>query len=141
MRRVAALLLWAAVLSLPAPARAQEAVLRTERDFRAAFNRRVFGGRARVEVPVRYGRVDLLTDEYAIEVDRLSKFHEGIGQALHYAAETGRLPGLAVFVVAPGRRDLKKIEYLRSLCAIYGIVLWYINEELGNGGGTAGEER
>lgn len=38
-----------------------------------------------MEVPVRYGRIDLLTSDYAIEVDKLEKFHEAIGQALHYA--------------------------------------------------------
>jgi len=37
---------------------------------------------AEMEVPVRYGRVDLLTGTYAVEVDREDKFHEGIGQAV-----------------------------------------------------------
>ena len=41
-------------------------------------------------------RVDCLTDEHSIEVDWGHKFHEGIGQALHYSAQTGRKPALVL---------------------------------------------
>lgn len=50
------------------------------------------------EAPVANGRVDILTDVYAIEVDRLEKWHEGIGQAAHYGSETGKQPCLALIV-------------------------------------------
>lgn len=107
--------------------------LKTERDYQCAFNDFSFKGRAKMEVPVTYGRIDLLTHDYAIEVDRLSNFHEGIGQALHYARETGKRPGLAIFIVDPHPEDLRKLRYIRNLCELYGIKMWYINEELEKG--------
>ena len=88
----------------------------------------------KAKVRVKYGRVDLLTGEFAIEVDRLSKFHEGIGQALHYAEETGKKPGLALFIVTPRKKDLKKLNYVSELCRDNGIRVWYINDELKKSG-------
>ena len=79
---------------------------------------------------VKYGRIDLLTGDYAIEVDKIDKFHEGIGQALHYARETGRKPALAIFIIDPTEYDLEKLKYVRRLCQALGIKVWYINEEL-----------
>jgi len=108
----------------------REKTLLTEKDFQQAFNTLYFNGKAKTEVPVRYGRIDLLTGTYAIEVDRVDKFHEGIGQALHYAKETGKKPGLALFLVNPDRSDLEKLDYVRWLGEFYGIRVWYINEEL-----------
>ena len=81
------LLLLIFIFSCAAP---QQQTLRTEKDYQIAFNRVYFRGKAKMEVPVKYGRIDLLTDDYAIEVDSLEKFHEAIGQALHYAKETGK---------------------------------------------------
>ncbi len=52
----------------------------------------------RTEVPVQNGRVDVLSDFYAIEVDRLEKWHEGIGQAAHYALATGKIACLALII-------------------------------------------
>jgi hypothetical protein len=91
-------------------------ILETEKDYQEAFNRVYFQGRAEMEVSVNYGRIDLLTGDYAIEVERIDKFHEGIGQALHYAKETGRKPGLAVFITDPTEHELEKLEYVRKLC-------------------------
>ena len=105
-------------------------ILETEKDYQEAFNRIYFQRHAQMEVPVNYGRIDLLTGDYAIEVERIDKFHEGIGQALHYAKETGRKPGLAVFITDPTEHDLEKLKYVRKLCQSLGIKIWYINEEL-----------
>lgn len=104
--------------------------LKTERDFQKAFNEIYFDGDGKLEVPVKYGRVDILTRRYAVEVDRLSKFHEGIGQALHYAKETGKKPGLAIFIIDPNRKDLRKLNYVKRLCSRYNIKVWYINREI-----------
>lgn len=104
--------------------------LKDEKDFQRAFLNQYFQGKGSLEVPVRYGRIDILTTEFAVEVDRLSKFHEGIGQALHYANETGRRPGLALFVSNPDNEDQRKLDYVRNLCNLHGIRVWYINEEL-----------
>ena len=104
--------------------------LKTERDFQKAFNEIYFDGDGKLEVSVKYGRVDILTRRYAVEVDRLSKFHEGIGQALHYAKETGKKPGLAIFIIDPKRKDLRKLNYVKRLCSRYNIKVWYINREI-----------
>jgi len=108
--------------------------LYNERDFQEAFNKIYFKGKAQMEVTVKYGRVDLLSDDYAIEVDRLEKFHEAIGQALHYAKETGKKPAVAIFILdhEPGERE--KLKYVRLLCDYYQIKFWYINEELKKAG-------
>ena len=50
------------------------------------------------EAPVEGGRVDVLTEHYAIEVDRLEKWHESIGQAAHYALKTGKVPVAAIML-------------------------------------------
>jgi hypothetical protein len=104
--------------------------LHTEKDFQEAFNKVYFNGQAKMEVPVKYGRIDLLSDDYAIEVDRLEKFHEAIGQALHYARETGRKPAIAVFIVDHRPGDKEKLKYVMRLCHYYKIKVWFINEEL-----------
>lgn len=52
----------------------------------------------KTEVPIEGGRVDVLTEHYAIEVDRLEKWHEAIGQAAHYAIKTGKVPVAAIML-------------------------------------------
>lgn len=65
-------------------------------------------------------RVDLLTEEYAMEADWSYKWAEGIGQALYYAEVTGKKPAVLVLV-----KDLKKetkyIYRLQTVAAKYGI--------------------
>jgi hypothetical protein len=112
----------------------QQQALRTEKDYQIAFNETYFHGRAKMEVPVRYGRVDLLTDEYVIEVDRLENFHEAIGQALHYAKETGKKPAIAIFMEEQRDEDKEKLKYVIRLCGYYKIKVWFINEELEKAG-------
>ena len=46
-------------------------------------------------------RVDCLTARYAVEVDWGRKWAQGLGQALHYAAETGRGPGVLLILEDP----------------------------------------
>ena len=108
----------------------QKQVLRTEKDFRLAFNEAYFKGKAKMEVPVKYGRLDLLSDDYAIEVDRLENFHEAIGQALHYAKETGKKPAVAIFIADEKTGDREKLKYVLRLYKHYNIKVWFINEEL-----------
>jgi len=43
-----------------------------------------------------FTRVDCLTPEYAIEMDFAHKWHEAIGQALHYARKTHKKPGIVL---------------------------------------------
>lgn len=45
-------------------------------------------------------RADCLSDRYAIEIDRSHKWAEALGQALHYAGETGRAPMIYLYCAA-----------------------------------------
>lgn len=54
------------------------------------------GGRREVVIP--NGRIDVVTEAFAMEVDFMNKWHEGIGQALHYASATGKRAALALIV-------------------------------------------
>lgn len=79
-----------------------------------------------------YGRVDLLTDEFAIEVDWLEKWHQGIGQTLHYAHETGKQPVLALALKEKRgvfRGDREECAYVAELCAKQGIAIWEAHVE------------
>jgi hypothetical protein len=44
------------------------------------------------------GRVDCITDKYAIEADHADKYTEGITQALYYGMKTDKMPGLLLIV-------------------------------------------
>ncbi|MEN6469566.1 MAG: hypothetical protein ABFD45_11525 [Smithella sp.] len=108
----------------------QQHILRTEKDYQHAFNDVYFRGKAQMEVHVKYGRVDLLSDDYAIEVDNPDNFHEAIGQALHYAKETGKKPAVAFYIADQKHGDREKLKYAIWLCDYYKIKTWFINDEL-----------
>jgi hypothetical protein len=79
-----------------------------------------------------YGRVDLLTDEFAVEVDWISNWQAGIGQALHYAHETGKAPVLAIALKEKRgvfRGDREECEYVAKICAEKDIVVWVLHVE------------
>lgn len=67
-------------------------------------------------------RVDCLTDEYAIEFDFAPKWAESVGQALYYAAKTGKAPGVVMIVEKD--TDRKHLKKIRVLADKYGIKLW-----------------
>lgn len=50
------------------------------------------------EVQVQGGRADLVTDEYAIEIEWAPKWKEAIGQALWYALNTNKKPGIILIL-------------------------------------------
>lgn len=62
-------------------------------------------------------RVDCLTRTHAWEVDFQHKWAESIGQALHYASKTGRIPG----VVLVGDRAWFYAERVRAISDKYGL--------------------
>lgn len=74
-----------------------------------------------VEQRVEGGRVDVVTDRYAIEVEFPHKWHEGLGQALHYADATGKQGVLAIIAYAQGEENLQgktreQFELIEKLC-------------------------
>ena len=70
----------------------------------------------RVEVRVPEGRIDVLTEEEAIEVDFQHKWKEGLGQCLVYARAAGKRPALALITYGenPGETT-RRTEVTRSL--------------------------
>ena len=73
------------------------------------------------EKRVEGGRIDVLTDRYAIEVEFPHKWHEGLGQALHYSNATGKPGVLAVIAYAQGEANLhgrsrEKLEMIEKIC-------------------------
>jgi len=87
---------------------------------------RVVNGRK--EVTVTGGRVDVLTAEMAIELDRLHKWHEGIGQVLHYATLTRKTPVLALMAYARTPQNLRtntlrRLALVEKTCRAHGIRL------------------
>ncbi len=79
------------------------------------------------EVVVDGGRVDVVASDYAIEVDRVDKWHEGIGQATHYGTVTERIPVLALIVASDdwplSGRTRDKLKLIDETCMQQGIKL------------------
>lgn len=97
----------------------------TENDWQVAFNAKVTHGKLEVEIAT--GRIDVLTDTHAIEVDHARNYRSGIKQALQYAAETKKTPGLALFL--DGAQDTAQaVDAARKLCQQAGVTFWLINE-------------
>ena len=70
-----------------------------------------------VEVVLSDGtRADCVTATHAIEFDFAPKWAEAIGQALHYAALTGKKPGIVLIV---GPDDGRFLERLRATIAAH----------------------
>ena len=47
---------------------------------------------------VTSGRVDILTETHAIEVERAHKWKQSIGQALWYGLQTSKEPGIIIII-------------------------------------------
>jgi len=67
-------------------------------------------------------RVDILTDEYAIEVDWAYKWAEAIGQSLYYGIVTGKKP-MIIILIKDNTKDKKYIYRCQTICTKYGIKL------------------
>ena len=97
----------------------------SESDWHMAFNSKVTRGEVEAWLPT--GRIDIPTDRYAIEVDHVRNYREGIKQALQYAAATKRSPGLALFI--DGAQDtVQALDAARKLCIASDVRFWLINE-------------
>ena len=81
----------------------------------------------RTEVPVANGRIDILSEHYAIEVDRLNKWHEGIGQAAHYSQATGKIACLALIIESDrwplDEATLSKLRTIEQTALMRGVKL------------------
>ncbi|MFH0952708.1 MAG: hypothetical protein V1873_00080 [Verrucomicrobiota bacterium] len=78
------------------------------------------------EVSIEGGRIDVLTDTQAIEIDWPHKWHEGLGQALHYSDVTGKQGVLALISYSQGPEKLQadsraRFDMVEKQCAKHGI--------------------
>jgi hypothetical protein len=60
-------------------------------------------------------RVDMVVNDYAIEVDWANKWSEGVGQALYYAHATDKKAGL-ILLVKNSERDRKYLYQALVVC-------------------------
>ena len=67
-------------------------------------------------------RVDVLTDEFAWEVEWCKKWKESVGQALFYGVVTGRKPGVVLLL---RRKPSEAVYFLRAsiACREAGVTL------------------
>lgn len=72
--------------------------------------------KGKMEVRVADGRVDVVTETHAIEVEFSSKWKQAIGQALWYALQTGKAAGI-VLVLEDEKRDTPDAVRLGSVIA------------------------
>lgn len=66
--------------------------------------------KGRLEVTVPGGRIDCLTDRYAVEFDFAPKWKDCIVQAKWYAIQTGRIPACALITSPTQDIYLKYLE-------------------------------
>lgn len=62
----------------------------------ADFIQQLIGGQR--EHSVESGRIDLLTDEYAFEIEWANKWKDSIGQAIWYGLQTNKKPGIILLL-------------------------------------------
>lgn len=97
----------------------------TESDWQTAFNENVTHGQ--MEYSTIHGRVDILTDNNAIEVDYVRNYLQGIDQVLQYSTETGRKPGIALIIDGP-EDSFQSLIQAKLLCNKQNIKFWLVNE-------------
>ena len=80
----------------------------------------------KIEVRLDDGtRADIVTDEYAIEVDFGAKWAESIGQSLSYAIQLDKKAG--VLLVLSGEDEIRFLERLMKVAVEHGITVWIWN--------------
>lgn len=72
-------------------------------------------------------RADCITTNYAVEVELAKKYHEGVGQALDYAQQTGKAP--AILLIVEEEKDWRYYNKLKPLAEEHSIRLWYITPQ------------
>jgi hypothetical protein len=83
---------------------------------------------AKHEVVIEGGRIDVMTDTQAIELDWPHKWHEGLGQALHYADATDKKPVLALISYSRGpdkmmAKTRERLDMVEKYCRKHGVEL------------------
>jgi len=74
-------------------------------------------------------RCDIVTDNYAIEVDFADKWAESIGQSLHYGLMLNKKPGV-LLILEDLSNDTKYLDRLEAVAEKHGIAIWIVAENL-----------
>lgn len=76
-------------------------------------------------------RVDIVTDEYAIEFDFIEKWAEAIGQSLYYAYALNKKPMIVIIVENPNKaeKNLRKLRRISEKLEIKVEVMTKLFEE------------
>jgi hypothetical protein len=96
-----------------------------ERDYQKAWCD-AHGGQMEV-VLTDNTRADCVTNTHAIEFDFAPKWAEAIGQALHYAALTGKQPGI-VLIMAPGDEKFRSRLVTTTAAFCLRVELWEVQK-------------
>jgi hypothetical protein len=73
-------------------------------------------------------RVDILTDQWAVEVDWADKWSEAIGQSLWYSCITGKKPGICL-LIRDMSQDFKHIYRCNVVTVKYKIDIWLVDTQ------------
>jgi len=75
-------------------------------------------------------RVDLVSEDHAIEVDWSQKWAEAVGQSLHYGYRMGKTPGIILIKKKETDEHLHEayLNRCKLSCGRLGIMLWTKNE-------------
>lgn len=76
----------------------------------ADFIQGLIGGQR--EYSVESGRIDLLTDEYAFEIEWANKWKDAVGQSIWYGLQTNKKPG--IILILKSNEDYKYYIQLNS---------------------------
>ena len=90
-----------------------------------AFASRLSGARLEAIAPDKT-RCDILTAEYALEVDFANKWAEAIGQSLYYGVQFNRKAGIVLIMERPG--DSRHLQRLKAVITGYKlpVTVWTI---------------
>lgn len=127
MRKRQFLALFLAPVLLACAALAQAGHLHPERYYQEQWCT-AQGGQIEVVLPDGT-RCDCLTKTHAVEVDFARKWAESLGQALNYARQTRRAPGVLLILERP--EDARAAERLRATGLYYGLGLTVWTVEAG----------
>ena len=75
-------------------------------------------------------RVDCLTKKEAVEFDFANKWHESIGQALHYGIMTGKKP--MVVLILENQEQMKYYERIKKIAKKYRMKVSYVTNDILN---------
>ena len=78
-----------------------------------------------------YTRVDCLTDKYAVEFDFANKWHESIGQALHYSIMSGKKAKVVLILDNP-KAQMIYYKRIKKIGKIYNFDTEYVTNNILN---------